>query len=97
MATLLRLLMRGGYIAHTWSNESVNEPIHVHVTYRNKKSADDARFWLMDDGTVRLDEITSSVRKRDVRELEVYLTGQFAFLKREFEMIHPNNGGLKRK
>jgi hypothetical protein len=68
MATLLRLLVRGGYIAHTWSNESGSEPIHVHVTYRSKKTGNDARFWLMADGTVKIDKFTNSLRsQKDVR------------------------------
>ena len=29
----------GGYVIHTWSNESTGESIHVHVTNSSKKSS----------------------------------------------------------
>ena len=42
----------GGFLIYFWVNES-NEPIHVHVA-RGKQSPAAAKFWILQNGDVRM-------------------------------------------
>jgi len=89
MPTELRGFL-GKYRVHFWSNKG-DDPIHVHVT-KHIPSAQDARFWLYDDGTVGHDPKsgTKTIDKGDEQELSKQLTKKHAYLHSRFLRLHPN-------
>ena len=65
-----------GYLFYFWSNEySGNklEPIHVHVAKNYEKNA--PKFWLMKDGTTKIDDgDVNRLTKSDIKLFEETIT-----------------------
>ena len=95
--SLLLALNWGNYIIYTWSLESIQEPVHVHVTNLSRRKKGDTKFWLMVDGTVQLGSKNTSVLNRDLNDIMEIIRLNFIRLAIEYNKLHPRNGGLKLK
>jgi len=80
----------GKYRVHFWSNEG-NDPVHVHVT-KSIPSAQDARFWLYDDGSVGYDPKSGNktIDKGDETAIEKQLALKHAYLHSRYLRYHPD-------
>lgn len=70
MKKLPNLISFLGYCIYFWSNEG-NEPAHVHVAVK-RPSPVSAKFWLLQDGSVKLaDNKLGLSKKRDKKVGEI--------------------------
>lgn len=63
--------MFGKYSIYFWSNES-NEPIHVHVAVK-RASKLSAKFWILEDGTVKLANNHAGFSGHEVRAISEFI------------------------
>ena len=60
-----------GFLIYFWANES-NEPIHVHVA-RGKQSPSAAKFWILENGDVRLEKTSPDMSAKEERGIADFL------------------------
>lgn len=61
-----------GFLVYFWANES-GEPVHVHVA-RGRQSAGAAKFWILGDGSVKLDKLGADMTAKERQGIEEFLT-----------------------
>lgn len=60
-----------GFLIYFWANES-SEPVHVHVA-RGKPSKNAAKFWILQNGDVKLDKQPTDMTAKEVRGITEFL------------------------
>ena len=69
--TMPGLYRIGGFLIYFWVNES-NEPIHVHVA-RGKQSPAAAKFWILQNGDVRMEKASPDMSEKEIRGITDFL------------------------
>lgn len=70
-STLPGLYRISGFLVYFWANES-GEPIHVHVA-RGKQSPSSAKFWILENGDVRLEKSSPDMSSKEERGIVDFL------------------------
>lgn len=60
-----------GFLVYFWANES-GEPVHVHVA-RGRQSPSAAKFWIMQDGSVRLEKGGANMTAKELQGITDFL------------------------
>jgi len=69
-----------GYQVYFWSNE-VGEPIHFHIA-KGKRGSNNTKFWIMQDGSVRLASNHSRYSNKDINKIIEYCRLNTRFVER---------------
>ncbi|WP_260241213.1 DUF4160 domain-containing protein [Limosilactobacillus reuteri] len=71
MKKLPNLINFLSYCMYFWSNEG-NEPAHIHVAVK-RPSPVSVKFWLLQDGSVKLADNKLGLSKKEIKRLKKFL------------------------